>query len=205
MKKIILFLLILAAHSIKAQSFNAGLYTGLAACQVDGDQISGYNKPGAILGAFVNRNISENWVWQLEMEFIQKGSRQIPKPQNGNVHYLIKLNYIQVPVMFRYFNKGFGYEGGLSFGTLVKSEVQKDFSVIGITPLNPAFFRSELALNLGIGTTLGDRFYINWRFSYSVLPIRDYTVGSSLLRRTGQFNNLMEFTLGYLISKAGKK
>ncbi|MCC7051138.1 MAG: outer membrane beta-barrel protein [Bacteroidia bacterium] len=189
----------------KAQSFNAGIYAGLSACQVDGDALVGYNKPGPILAGFVNKDLKPNWQMQMEIEYIQKGSRQIPKPQNGNIFYLIRLNYIQIPVMFKYFNKGFGYEAGLSYGRLINWEVQKDFASIPITPLNPNFFKNEYAFCFGVGTKIGDRFYGNWRFSYSILAIRDYPTGRSFIGRSGQYNNLMEFTLGYFISRSDKK
>jgi hypothetical protein len=56
-----------------------------------------------------------------------------------------------------------------------------------------------------MGTTVGEHFWVNGRFSYSILPIRDYPTGRSFIGRSGQYNNLLEFTAGYLITTPNKK
>ncbi len=46
--------------SVRAQEFNAGIFGGVTASQVDGDSYGGYNKLGFTAGVFVNREIDNN-------------------------------------------------------------------------------------------------------------------------------------------------
>ena len=59
------------------QNFQGGPILGFTATQVDGDTYSGYNKAGVIIGGFVNKKFSEKWSSQLEIKYIQKGSKKI--------------------------------------------------------------------------------------------------------------------------------
>ena len=57
------------------QRFHGGPMTGLVVSQVDGDNLGGYNKPGIRAGGWVNTQISDLTTLQLELQYIQKGSK----------------------------------------------------------------------------------------------------------------------------------
>lgn len=73
---------------------------GVVGSQVDGDTYEGFNKAGITAGLFVNRKLSDLFSLQLEMNYIQKGSR---KPlDDNNTYYLMRVTYIEVPVLLQW-------------------------------------------------------------------------------------------------------
>ena len=60
MKQFYLVVLLLTIVSLRgfSQRFEGGVLVGLNASQVDGDNYSGYHKPGIVLGGYVQTNLS---------------------------------------------------------------------------------------------------------------------------------------------------
>ena len=79
MKPFYLIILLLTITSLTgfAQRFEGGALIGLNASQVDGDNYSGYHKPGVALGGFVQTNLSRTIYAGMELKLMQKGSRNI--------------------------------------------------------------------------------------------------------------------------------
>ena len=105
MKRIIfVFTLISIVFQCQAQQrFKAGIKLGLSSSQVDGDTYAGYNKAGIDGGIFVNGKLSEKWTGQLEMMYIQKGSKHTGNQDKGDYsYYLLQFNYLEVPVLFQF-------------------------------------------------------------------------------------------------------
>ena len=206
MKLLSLTIIVLVSLSASAQKFKGGIHGGLASCQVDGDNLTGYNKPGFILGGFVTLNKNDKLSFQIELEYIQKGSRFVPKanqlgynvPVAGVVgsSYYLKLGYVEMPFMIRYTNNKFLYETGLSFGTLLHSYVGTEFGEMPISAANPEFEPFEYSLNLGISRIISDHLLACFRYNYSILPIR--IPPGSVGIRTGQYNNNMQFAIRYI-------
>lgn len=191
----VLVLLLLSAYFVKAQEFNAGIYSGIVASQVDGDRYSGYNKAGFIFGGYVNRFYHKNVAGQLGMRYIQKGSKEAN--DKALVYYKTQLHYVEMPVSVRYFyHKKVDFEAGLALAYLIKGleAVNND---LYLEEANPAFNSFDFS---GIG---GLTFHINEKFaasaytSYSILPIRPFfpTLVGNITK--GQLNNLLYFTLTY--------
>ncbi|MCT4586550.1 MAG: PorT family protein [Carboxylicivirga sp.] len=82
-KYLIILAFSLLATSLTAQEFRAGPLLGTSFSQVDGDNFVGYNKVGINLGGFVSRPINDKWTIQLDIAYMQKGSREAPKPDKG--------------------------------------------------------------------------------------------------------------------------
>ena len=99
-KRFLFLFLIVFPCLLSAQGFNAGLRVGVVGSQVDGDTYEGFNKAGITAGLFVNRKLSDLFSLQLEMNYIQKGSR---KPlDDNNTYYLMRVTYIEVPVLLQW-------------------------------------------------------------------------------------------------------
>lgn len=196
-----------------AQSFKGGIIAGIAACQVDGDGLGGYTKPGPVAGGFVTWNFNKTWAAEMQMVFIQKGARFYPRPTQPQLSssdyvpggsfstYNMVLSYIEFPFLFKAVNKGFLYELGLSFGRLVGSKEEVNFRDILPDLPGRKFLNNEYSFNLGIGTMVGKRIAAFARYNYSILPIRDAIGGRYIFFRTGQYNNNIQITLRYLLSK----
>ena len=99
MKKVVVLLLLFPLATF-AQKFNAGIRAGIVASQVDGDTYEGFDKAGVIAGLYVNRSFSDKFSLQLEMDFIQKGSR-MPVDDLNN-YYLMRLSYLEVPLLLQW-------------------------------------------------------------------------------------------------------
>ncbi|MCD4747226.1 MAG: PorT family protein [Bacteroidales bacterium] len=98
------FLLIslLFVFTIHAQKFNGGVMLGFTGSQVAGDNDSGYNKAGLFGGGFVNLEIGSRSLLQLELEFMQKGSRHNPNFEQGDTKsLLIRPNYGEMPLLLQ--------------------------------------------------------------------------------------------------------
>jgi len=108
----------------------------------------------------------------MEMLFVQKGSRRNPTKDNNLTKYIMRLNYIEVPVLYRrQLKKSFGFEAGLSFGILLDTE-NREFDINGAIPARPDFEKYELAAHIGFRYFLNDNQSFNLRYSNSILPIR---------------------------------
>lgn len=196
MKNIALIAFFLIGFTVRAQQrFTVGLKAGLSTSQVEGDTYGGFDKAGFDGGIFVTGKINEKWTAQMEMIFIQKGSKHNPSPDNGDyTYYYLGLNYIEVPLLLQYHQKKFTFEAGPAFGYLVSnSEYNENGEVYQPLPFNS----TELSADFGITYTIIKNLSMNWRYSNSLLPIRGYQSGGRRWDNPGQRNNVLAFTLTY--------
>lgn len=181
--------------SFSQQRFVAGLKAGISTTQVSGDTYSGYNKAGIIAGGYVRAVLNEKWTGQMEMMYIQKGSRHNGNPDKGDyTYYYLGVNYIEVPLLFQYHQSKFTYEFGPSYNVLINSkETLNGYEVKGVKPFNT----SGLSINIGASYAILNNLSINWRFSNSITPIRAHASGASKWYNPGQMNDVLAFTLNY--------
>lgn len=200
-----LYLLIIASYCSYAQKrFIPGIKAGIAATQVDGDTYAGYNKPGPVFGATLTANISTKWTTQFEIYYIQKGARHNAKIDEGDYSfYLMRLNYMEVPLLFQYHLKKFVFDVGPSLGFLFSAS---EFDYGGKFQNQYPFYKTDLCYNLGVGYTLFKKISINWRYSYSILPIRRFPTYTGLwYDRNVQKNNVIMFSLIYQFKNANEE
>lgn len=185
--------IILGVMAVSGQEFHGGILGGLAASEISGDRLQGPNKAGLYLGAFVNRHFSPKSSMQLELDFIQKGSRENPDSTNNFESYLLRLDYMEMPVHYRYdFIEQASLETGLSLGVLVHSfEEANGYEWTS----GPPFYRTDLSFNIGIFYTLMESLRINVRYSNSVLPVRPHSQGQTYRLNRGQYNEVLSFVL----------
>ena len=99
MNKILGFFLFLSGCCI-SQNFNAGPIIGINTSQVSFDNLAGFNKIGLRMGAFVNRNFNK-FDGQIELQYINKGSREKINNNTYNQGYRFQLNYIEIPISIK--------------------------------------------------------------------------------------------------------
>ena len=192
MKRNYLLIFFLLAFSIvEAQNFNAGIRFGVSGSQVNGDRLSGFDKAGLLGGGYVNRKLSEYFTLQMEMVYIQKGSR---KPtDDSNTYYRLRVHYIEVPIILRWHvSNKVDFTGGPSFGTLIFSEENDEF---GVYRNSLPFKKFEFSGNGGIIYKLNDKWSFDGRYSHSISTIRPYPGPSFAFFDKGQYNVLIEFSL----------
>jgi hypothetical protein len=188
----------LLVASVSAQRFGGGLIAGLSATQVSGDNLGGFDKAGIGAGGFVNLKFSEKFSAQMELMFIQKGSKS---NSNDSIFYRMKLQYVEVPILIGYHYKKFIFDAGPSVGFLVSATEEDFYSVLkDQKPFNPI----DLSVNIGITYPLLNRLYLNWRISNSVIPIREHASGATFRLNRGQYNSMLFFSFRYYFEKKEK-
>ena len=202
--RVYLLIAICALFSVsesKAQGFNSGVLIGISTSQVDGDLYGGFRKAGPMAGLFVNRYLSEKVAMELQMYYIQKGSRKNNDPANGDIKfYLLRLNYIEIPLLLHYQQSPkLSFEIGPALGVLL-STYEEDEN--GETAQEKPFNDFEFSGHAGISYKAFENFELNTRASYSLIPIREpsSTQVSQYFDR-GQFNSVVSFALKYQFGK----
>jgi hypothetical protein len=205
LKSVIVALIVSASMTnLSAQEFYAGPVVGASFSQIDGDAYSGYNKLGLVVGGFVGRQISEHWKTQLEIVYVQKGSRATPDIEAGDYSdYLADLKYIQFPLTMQLITGKFQFEGGLCFGSLLSSNEEAYGAPIPEQDQIP-FKNTEWSTVWGFSYHITDQLMINCRFNYSLLRVREPYGGSVPvydphwdLKKPGQYNNVVCLSLYY--------
>lgn len=190
MRRIFLSLLLLClGATLIAQDFRGGITAGMVGSQVAGDCCSGYNKAGFYVGGYVYYPLGERSTAQMELQYIQKGSRQNPKEENDYNSYLLRIHYVELPVLYKYsLLDQLSLEIGLSYAVYVASKEKADEqeAVSG-----KAFNRHNLNFIAGLYYNITDNFRINLRSDNSITPIRPHVSGKTRFFNQGQYSDLI--------------
>lgn len=200
----ILIGLLLLGTSVQSQSFGGGTIFGISTSQVGGDDISGFNKAGLLLGVFANRKLSGLTAFQMEITYIQKGSNNPKMNEIDHPNYLkadISMSYIEIPFLIQYKQSDkINIEGGVLLAWLING-YYNDFN--GEIPSeNLPFTENDIGLFVGIDYKYSKKISLNSRISNSIIPIgsEDYNtvnVFNSTLK--GKYNSVISFALHYNI------
>lgn len=215
MKRILLIAAFFSATCAFAQqevkeTFRPVFSTGFVASQVDGDTYGGYNKPGFFFGLGINRLVSKKLELEFSLTILQKGARKnyaldsASRNNPNNQFYLLRLNYLEVPIGIKYNYKKFKIEAGGSFAYLIKNppfeESQNGYmNIYGFNNFDYSYF-------LGLGYKLKPNLLLNLRYEYSLIAIRRYYANSTgiyhgqfpyNLFNLGLYNNLLILSLNY--------
>jgi hypothetical protein len=156
----------------------------------------------------------------MELLFSQLGSRQKSQYQNDTVvdttkggyydGYKLKLIYVQVPLMVHFTDKKIIAGGvGLLYGQLVGAQEWEDYNdgrgyVKTETNLQGPYSMADLQAIVDIRLRLYQRLWFNFRYSYSVFPIRTREFVNPVYHNTWirkQYNNVITFRLTYIFNE----
>lgn len=196
-----IFILVIALPVLlPAQSFRAGVLTGVTASQISGDQLGGFDKAGLMAGGMVSTQLGKKLDLAMEILYIQKGSKKNAKPDIQDYSsYLLRLSYFEVPVMLQWhYSKRFTFEGGLTFGALLK-EYEED--ELGELPERKPFNKFEMGVAGGMKVNFAKQFCFIGRIASSILPVRDHSSGETYRLNKGQYNALLLFGVQYTFKK----
>lgn len=184
---------------VQSQSFKGGISAGISTSQISGDTHGGFDKPGITGGGFVKYDFTGIYSGQLEINYIQKGARKSIRPEQGDyTFYLLRLNYIEVPILIKYKHKHFIFEAGPSLAALLSFTEENEQ---GELPQSREFYKYEAGFAIGINYHFTDKLYMNWRLTNSVLPVRSHLSGATYRWNRGQYNSVLAFTLHYQFNK----
>ena len=196
MNKHILFtfaIFIISMMTVSAQKFNGGFLAGVGAAEISGDRLEGPNKAGVYAGAFVHRYLTKRSSAQMELNFVQKGSRKNPDSLDFST-YLLRLNYVELFLNYKWdFGRIFTLEVGPSLGVLIKGYEEAD----GFILTEPPFNATDLSGNFGLFIWLTEHLQFNVRYSNSILAVRPHYKGQTYRWNRGQYNEVLSFTFHY--------
>ncbi len=215
-KKIILLSLLscFILSYAKSQTFEAGIKAGIAASQISGDGYAGFNKAGIVAGLFSRIEFSDKHHIQFELTYTQKGSRRNPKTSEGDTEFfLLRLNYIEIPILYQFDYKNFTFETGPYVSTLVGTYLEDENGPFKLPSVVNQFKNMDFGLSAGIAFNFSESVVISWRYSNSIVPVRDFNsreniktlgIGEGAFNRfnSGMFHSYMSFTLQF---KFGEK
>lgn len=187
-----------------SQTFEGGAVAGISASQVDGDTYSGFNKLGLLAGGWVRHMFTYSVGGQLEVRYIMKGAYE---SENIDAAYLYRLvlHYADIPIMINFhYKERVLFELGLSPEFLVYHREDDQYGEIPESETSegaPPFHTLTMSAIGGVGYIFWERFMVNVRYNYSVMPIRDHPSGQTYLLNRGQYNNVLTFSVYYQISK----
>ncbi|MCX6247188.1 MAG: porin family protein [Bacteroidetes bacterium] len=190
--------------SLHAQRFNGGVMAGGVVSQVDGDYYGGYNKFGYLAGGFVSLKVSPSSSFQMELEYIQKGSRINSDSTNAGNSYLMRFHYLEVPLLYQFtFAKRFSLETGPAMDVLLGSlEESNGIETQSTIPLR----NITVAGIFGVSGFITDHLKVNFRINYSLMSIRQTAESYPpsyryIFWQKGQFNNLLSLSLLWYFKK----
>ncbi|MEJ5303748.1 MAG: PorT family protein [Bacteroidales bacterium] len=190
---------VLFAQKSLAQEVFGGLVFGINGSQVAGDVASGYDKAGIHAGLFAYTFISEKSVFQMELVYSQKGARKNPTEKNGYQQYLLRLNYVDLPFIYKYiYNDKLNFEAGLSYGYLLYHYEEANFSLdVG----DAGFHRHAVNIIIGLNYRFAERWAAGLRSTNSIYQVRDHVSGASRFPNYGQYNDVLTLSFQYYFGR----
>jgi len=208
MNKIVLSAIVLMSVFTKAtaQDFTYGAKAGLNVANIVDKDKDNYAKAGFHIGAFVEVPLSEKLSVQPELIFSTQGSKSEGSTVLQEAKMKDKLNYINIPVMFKYpVAEGFNLQAGPQLGILTSAKLKKD-----ITPTTTGaglglpeeskiedskdnYKSIDFALNLGVGYEFGDGLLVDARYSVGLSNIYENKGGGN----TKANNSVFQISLGF--------
>ncbi|MDR0970600.1 MAG: PorT family protein [Lentimicrobiaceae bacterium] len=189
--------------SVFAQKFGGGITFGGVSSQVAGDRHSGFKKAGVTGGFYVNLEIGNHSLLQMELTFMQKGSRynmsdDAVVSDDENPPYLLRLSYISLPLIYQYQMKRFMFEGGLNVDFLVGHYEEISFEENTLDDWRFINF----ATVFGIRYFITERVSVGLRTINSINSIRKHAVEGNVKRysnKYGAFNDVLQFSVFYTL------
>jgi len=196
---------ILNAYNLKAQRFNGGFSGGLTASEVSGDNQSGPNKLGFNAGIFTYINLNDNSALEMQIMYIQKGSKKNPNERNGFTSYRFHLEYVEIPVLYKfsiplldkveYIGK-INYEAGISYARLMRYKEEDNYRTV-LPGEKEDYYYNEANLILGLYYPLSDHLDFSFRSSNSLTPIRPHKGKATVWYNWGQYHTAWTINLSY--------
>lgn len=181
-----------------AQRFDAGLFAGLNASQVEGDGFKGYHKAGVLAGAYVQTDIAPAIAAGFEFKYSQKGSRKKYDPKKPDQDkYVMRLGYIDIPIYLSFrTNDRSMIIGGIAPGILIHSKEINSYGEL-VEQDRQEFNTFDLQPFLGFRFDFLERTSVDLRWALSVVKCSDKPSATEYYFHNGLFNNVISLALYY--------
>ncbi len=192
MKNLMLLLTVslMSLPPIQAQEFNFGAKGGVNFATLTGDDVDADMKTSFHLGLVAEIPFAENFFFGPEVLYSSQGAKISEDGMDGS----FKLDYIQIPLMLRYYaGPGFSLEAGPQIGFLTSSEVEAE----GVSVDVEDYFKStDFGVNLGIGYKFMNGLFLQSRYNLGLSNIWDsdeFDTGDEKLK-----NSVIQLSIGYM-------
>ena len=188
----------------KKLPLQGGILVGITGAQIDGDRLSGYNKPGLFVGGSILGGLTNEFSLEFQINFSQKGARSSNQEfEKTGRRIIFKYNYIEFPINCRFQFSSNGCIGaGVAANVFVNGAIDAGEN-LGFTDLTDADMkRINLSGQLLAEYKITDNLNIGGRFSYSLMPVNKLLNSQSTSQYLlgygdGLFNNTLTFFLAY--------
>jgi len=144
-----------SSFSVNAQGFNTRIIGGINAAQLEGDQLSGFDKAGLHLGIGIEYPLLKNSL-SMELLFNQKGSAEKPNSQLPD-RVKTTLNYAQIPIFYHFnswYNEVGYYRIGVQVGPYISRLISANSNVYDTS--SESFKSMDYGLILGVRYRMRD-------------------------------------------------
>jgi hypothetical protein len=166
--------------NLQAQTFNGGAKAAIVVSQIAGDGFSGFNKAGVNAGFFVQYQWSSAWSAQMDLAYIQKGSAQKLNPDDPSSYsYLLRLNYVELPLVLQYHLAPLVLEVGISLDFLAGYFEEIDYQ---INDQGEAWKKMNVNSVIGVQYQLNERWIVSIRSINSITSLRKNSIPLNVRR-----------------------
>lgn len=191
---LIVGLLVLSAQISFAQGFGGGISAGISTSQIIGDGIHGFHKVGFYGGGFTDFRFTKKSALQFELNFIQKGSRQTPTAKNGNVKLLWNFNYVELPIVYRWYGiKNMNIEIGPQLAYMISNYREDPAGEVINDPIPYRPLDLSVTAGLSYYFLKSKKLEVNVRYATSILSVQSADWWS---------NQVISFSLRYWFKRA---
>lgn len=202
MKKVFFILFFFAAFTSSSQDFGSLFSLGLNSCQINGDDMSGFNKTGLNIGFAVNRKFSQRWNTELGFHYTAKGSRKTYDENGIGSGYwdLAKLRYMEVSITEHYGLKSmknkWSVHAGLAGAYLISSIV---YSGNNIAP--DPFNKKEWSYHVGAAYQITPKVQLQSRLGQSLFSTANGNHRAVFQNRSGFINLWLSFNVRFRLGR----
>ncbi|KAF2336969.1 porin family protein [Flavobacterium daemonense] len=215
MKKSMLVLCTLfmcAAVTAQTEKVKLGVKAGLNISNLTFDEnaVNSSSRTGFAAGLMAEIPLAKNFAIQPELLYSQQGmkfSYSDPDVTNSDYKSTVKLNYLNIPVMLKYYvAKGFSLQAGPQIGILLKANNEYQDNFLGYEnreTLNLSDYSTgiDTAVNFGLGYQFQNKFYADARYTISYSNVfKDAISSGNYVINSDMKNRVFQVTLGYFFN-----
>jgi len=201
-------LLVSAGVTAQTGKVKIGVKAGLNISRLTSDEneLESSDKTGFTAGLMAEIPLAKNFAIQPEVLYSQQGmkfSYSDIDVQNSHYNSTIRLNYLNIPVMLKYYVvKGLSVQAGPQIGILLKADNKYQDNFLGYEnqeTFNLSNYANgiDTSVNFGLGYQFQDRFYADLRYNISYSDIFKEASADTYVINSDMKNRVFQITLGY--------
>ncbi|WP_428229982.1 porin family protein [Flavobacterium sp.] len=194
----------------QTQKVKLGVKAGLNISNLtfDDSELNSSNKTGFTAGIMVEVPLAKKFSIQPELLYSQQGTKTSFSDQdvtNSNYKSTIDLNYLNIPVMLKYFVvKGLSVQAGPQIGILLKANNKYQDNFLGYENQETFNLKDysagiDTSVNLGLGYQFKDKFYTDVRYNISYSNVFKEGDANHFINNDMK-NRVFQVTVGYFFN-----